>query len=98
MKYRYLIEHGVPDLTVVDGELVELTLCLTVITPDDDTGKTNYERFVDVEAAQARAVEYERNLNPEVTLKWKPAPEAWQPDALLVSQYLDDGVEPNRDA
>ena len=30
-------------------------------------------------------------------LTWKPGPEAWGTDVICVSQYFDDGVEPNRD-
>jgi hypothetical protein len=106
-KFRYLIERGTPKTEVeYDSErklqVVEADLYITTITPGDDTGTSFGTAFTTVEAAQARAEELHQHDGSEdadtTPLRWKDPPQAWQPDALCVSQYLDDGVEENRDA
>lgn len=81
-RYRYLIEKA------SDG------IYLTTITADDTSGTASH--VADLDAAKELA-----NLDPNLdgaTVRWKDAPEAWQPDAVAVSQWLDDGVEDNRAA
>jgi hypothetical protein len=103
MKFRYLIERGVPQKEIVgegaDMEVVDADLFVTVITPDDDTGQPSSTAFVGVDAAKAHAEDLHRSDGSEDPedhpLKWKDPPQAWQPDAIAVSQYFDDGVEPN---
>lgn len=104
-KFRYLIERGPSQQTVaLDGEewvLREADIYLAVITPEDETGKGSTDPHLSVEDAQAEAERLHRSDGSEDPadhpLVWKDPPEAWKPDALFVSQYLDDGVEPNRD-
>lgn len=105
-RFRYLIERGVPEETIVevDGDFKVATadVFVTVITPDDDTGKSLGRAFQTVDDAKAEAEKLHQSDgsdDPEDhPLRWKDPPAAWQPDALAVSQYLDDGVEDNRDA
>jgi len=40
-------------------------------------------------AAQADALQSAQNAGRD-SLTWKPAPEGWQPDTYLVSNYYDD--------
>lgn len=97
-KFRYLIERGMPEKVFDGNELVEADLFITTITPDDDTGRSGGQAFRTLDAAKAEAEQLHRSDGSEdVPLKWKDPPQAWQPDALAVSQYLDDGIEDNRD-
>ena len=82
MRYRWLIERGPRDDTVYLGQV-------------DVEGEYVYgQPFLcdDVDAAKAMA---ERSEQDADTLKWKEPQGEWQPDALYVSQYVDDGIEAN---
>jgi hypothetical protein len=103
-KFRYLIERGIPQEEIVDGEggkleVVTADLFVTVVTPDDDTGSSGGKAYRTLEEAQAQAEadhKYDGSEDPEDhPIVWKDPPQAWQPDALAVSQYFDDGIEPN---
>ena len=80
-------------------EIVKADLYLTRITPNDDTGTGSNTAFRTVEDAKAQAEEWhlhDGSEDPEDNpLKWKDPPQAWQPDAVAVTQYFDDGVEEN---
>jgi hypothetical protein len=81
MRYRYLIEQG------TDG------VYLTTITREDTDGRA--VSVADVETAKLLA-----SQDPSTTyqnLRWKEAPVDWQPDALLISSWVDDGVKENSD-
>jgi len=84
MRYRYLIE--------VSGDEYE-PFTLTTITKDDSDGSGHRERSV--EAAKETAA---KDPNLDGPIRWKPAPEAWQPDSLVISQWIDDGVEDSHDS
>ena len=99
MKFRYLIERGPTELAAEDGKLVEADLYVSEATPTDPSYRFGRTAYASVEAAQAAAEEAARFAgDPDFGgLKWKPAPASWGPDCLFVSQYLDDGVDENRD-
>lgn len=83
-KFRFLIEQS------AESQRWKGVFTISQITPDDDTGMTiGYADTVDA-AKQSVATDFPG-------LRWKTAPEAWQPDAVAVSDYLDDGVEEHRD-
>jgi hypothetical protein len=98
VKFRYLIERGAEEMTFVDGKLATADLYLSEATPSDPSYRYGTRAYATVEAVQAAAQEAARYADAEVELKWKPAPASWGEDALFVSQYLDDGVEENRDS
>ena len=84
MRYRWLIEQGGPE----DNGAVYLGQV-------DVEGEYVYGqpfRCDDVDAAKEMVERSEENAD---TLKWKEPPIEWQPDALCVSQYVDDGIEAN---
>jgi len=102
-RFRYLIERGPEEQTVVeleDGrvELRPADLYLTSVTPTDPDGHGTSGPYT-LEQAKALATRSAASFMDveETPLRWKDAPAAWQPDALLVSQYLDDGVKEARD-
>lgn len=105
MKFRYLIERGTPDDVIVDNDgtmsIATADIYVTVITPDDDTGRSTGDPCRTVDDAKAyadRLHQSDGSDDPDDTpLKWRDPPAAWQPDAIAVSQYLDDGVDDNRD-
>lgn len=85
MRFRYVIEHApksAPEPFVVSQ-----------LEPDDDSGQVVLYATDADDAKRQVAL-----LEPEARITWKPAPKAWQPDALFVSSWLDDGVTENRDA
>lgn len=88
MKFRYVIERGgVEDFT--EREM----FCLSEATPDDPQFRVGSPSYYSVEDAKAAA-----EATPYVeSLTWKPPPSEWLPDVVCVSQYIDDGVEENRD-
>lgn len=85
-KFRFLIERS------SETDKWRGALTISQITPEDDSGSVvGYADTLESAQAQVEA-DY-----PDETISWKPAPKAWQPDALSVSNYLDDGVEENCD-
>ena len=102
-RFRYLIERGLPEQVPVevDGrvELRSADLYLVEVTPTDPDGSRPVGPYASVEDVQALATRSAASFMDveETPLRWKDAPAAWQPDALLVSQYLDDGVKEARD-
>lgn len=79
MRYRYLIERG-------SGGTFHLCT-----VDGEGLSLGGLGDFPEVPPAMTLA----RELEPHETIKWKAPPRAWQPDALYVSQYLDDGVVEN---
>ncbi len=82
MKFRFLIERADTD----DGE----QFYLTTITRDDTGG--HGPQVASGEAAKAMA---ESTPYIEDDIVWKEPPKEWQPVAILMSQWLDDGVGEN---
>jgi hypothetical protein len=87
MRYRYLIE-------LADDNSLGPSVYLTTITKNDDSGQATRVHG-GVEGAKELA-SHDPNLEGD-PIVWKNPPVAWQPDALMISQWLDDGVEENRD-
>jgi len=79
MKYRYLVE--------VSGD-PHRPYALTTITKDDTDGRGHKVASVDDAKATAAG-----DPNLDTPIRWRDAPADWQPDALFVSQWIDDGVE-----
>ena len=81
-KYRWLIEGS------ADGSL---PWHLATVNPDGEAEGYGTDHAT-IETAKAYAQElmtHERDDEGEpVVLVWKDPPEAWQPDAVAVSQYL----------
>jgi hypothetical protein len=98
-KFRYLIEHGRPEKLVTDElEIVEADLYITTITLEDDSGSSGLGPYFDLDAAKVEVETWVKQQHgDEIAVKWKDPPQAWQPDAVAVTQYFDDGVEENRD-
>lgn len=89
-RYRYLIEaSGNPSLPF---------WACTVDATEEARQVGRVGEFATVEEAK-RASEESSRLDPneEDGITWKPAPKGWQPDAVCVSQFFDDGVAENRD-
>jgi len=86
MKYRYLIERG-PSSVIY---------CSTIEANADAREIGAVGEFDN--AADAKLAAEDEAATVGETLHWKAPPKPWQPDALYVSQTLDDGVEENRDA
>ena len=84
-KIRYLIEKS--------GDPYQ-PLCLTTLEKGDDDG-----RGLKVsDMAEAKRLAAQSALHCGVDkIDWKEPPTAWQPDAILISQWMDDGIEENRD-
>jgi hypothetical protein len=77
--YRYLIETA------------DDSVYLTTVTKTDSDGTGC--KVASVEAAKEMAAR-DPALNGE-PVRWKDPPQAWQPYAVAISQWLDDGVEEN---
>ena len=82
-KYRWLIERSTDEL---------LPWHLTTVNRDGEAQGVGSGEFATVDEAKARAQElmtHERDDEGEpISLVWKDPPEAWQPDAVAVSQHL----------
>lgn len=88
-RYRYLIERGGGD-----------EVGLTTLEAGDDSGRGYSEVYGATEAEKvekAKALAAQDPASPEGGLRWSDPPKAWQPDAIAISGWLDDGVEENRD-
>ena len=62
-----------------------------------DADGTSQGAIGDYENAADAKLAAEEFARPD-ELRWKDPPKPWQPDALYVSQTLDDDVTENRDA
>lgn len=87
MRFRFLIERNPASaalpyaLTTVDAEGNALGGIA-----DSDT----------VADAKLTGEEYAQS-ELGIELRWKEPPKTWQPDAIYVSQSIDDGIEERRD-
>jgi hypothetical protein len=92
MKFRYVIERSIDVVTGDEG------YALSEATPNDPSYRVGYGTYTEEQAkAQAEQAAASFMDVKETPLVWKDPPQAWGPDVLCVSQYLDDGVEENRD-
>lgn len=87
MKYRYLIE--------CDVQYGEDGYTTTRLEPGDDDGRSSGFYTTVQEAKDSVALHFAQEGQDEPV--WKDPPAAWLPHAMTVTQYVDDGVEPNRD-
>lgn len=88
-RYRYLIERG-------GGTEIGLT----TLAAGDDNGSGYSEVYGETEEEKiqkAKALAAQDPAASEDGLRWSDPPKAWQPDAIAISGWLDDGVEENRD-
>lgn len=84
MKVRYTIEHG----TARDASLGRPVFLATIDSAGEYVvGPVGYPT---IDAAKAAAAKEE----PDLT--WKNAPQDWQPDTILVSNYWNDEGWDNR--
>ena len=84
-KIRFLIEQS--------GDPYQ-PLCLTTLERGDDSGRGC--KVAGMDEAKRLALQSASLCGVE-EITWKKPPAAWQPDALLISQWMDDGVEESRD-
>lgn len=89
MRFRYVIERTADE----GGEPRFVVSEATPSDPSYSVGSGSYG----YEEAKRLAEQGARSFDPEIELVWKDPPVAWGPDAAAVSQYVDDGVEENRD-
>ena len=87
MKYRYLIERGF---------VTDAIYCSLIEAGSEGREFGTLGEFDNAADAKLAAEADAKATADE--LRWKDPPKAWQPDALYVSQTLDDGVEENRDS
>ena len=93
MKFRYVIER------VADDEVSgEPRYTLSEATPSDPSYRMGSSWGQPADEIKALAQQSAASFDPDLVLVWKDPPAAWGSDVLAVSQYLDDGVEENRDA
>ena len=78
-RYRHLIERAGSDIY------------LTTITAAEPGG-IGSGRYDSVDAAKASAA---KDPDAPDGLRWRDPPEEWKPDAICISQWLDDGIEEN---
>lgn len=87
-KYRYLIEAS-----------GNASLPFHTTTVDEEGNPLGAgSDYATLEEAKSRCEDVAQSGDPEnwgerVALKWKQPPKAWQPDAILVSQYLTEMYE-----
>lgn len=86
MKYRYLIERNADTADTA-------YFCGTV--NDEGNPEGTVGGFDEVEDAMRAAESSHATDGHDDPITWKKPPQGWQPDAILVSQFFDDGVEPN---
>lgn len=91
MRFRYLIERTTDDELTGDPRYV-----VSEATASDPSYRVGTGSLT-LDEAKALAQQSAASFDPEAVLVWKPAPVAWQPDAVAVSQYVDDGVEERKD-
>jgi hypothetical protein len=85
-KFRFLIEASADPFSPFH---------LGSVDPDGETNG-RFGDYQTLDAAKAAAEEMAQSGDGEqVALQWKPPPVAWQPDAIVVSQYLDEMYETN---
>lgn len=86
MKIRYLIEadsrYGADGFTISE------------LQPGDDDGRAS-GFYATVDEAKAYIAQHFSQQGYDDPPKWKDVPEAWKPHAITVTQYVDDGIEPN---
>ena len=85
MKYRYLIERSGDEL---------FPYHVTTVNPEGEAQGSGRD-FLTIDECKSYAQDTaqsgdEEDWGKRVELIWKDAPQAWQPDAILVSQYLED--------
>lgn len=91
MKFRYVIERTTGDPLTGQPRYV-----LSEATPSDPNYRLGYGSYSEEEVKDlAQRSVY--SFDVEAVLVWKDPPADWGDDVLAVSQYLDDGVEENRD-
>mgnify|MGYP001486894413 CR=1 FL=1 len=84
-KIRYLIEKS--------GDPY-MPLALTKLEKGDDDGRGC---LVSDMGEAKRLADQAASLCGVDEIIWRLPPIAWQPDAILISQWMDDGIEENRD-